>query len=29
MTKLVGTLNEGKLTFEEEGLEEVFNKALE
>lgn len=27
-TKLVGTLNEGKLTFEEEGLEEVFNAAL-
>ena len=27
-TKLVDTLNEGKLTFEEEGLEEVFNKAL-
>lgn len=27
--KLVGTLNEGKLTFEEEGLEEVFNKALD
>lgn len=27
--KLVGTLNEGKLTFEEEGLETVFNKALE
>lgn len=26
--KLVGTLNEGKLTFEEEGLEDVFNKAL-
>ncbi|MGL5754070.1 MAG: nucleotide sugar dehydrogenase [Paraclostridium sp.] len=26
--KLVETLNEGKLTFEEEGLEEVFNKAL-
>lgn len=28
-TKLVNTLNEGKLTFEEDGLEEVFNKALE
>lgn len=27
--KLVGTLNEGKLTFEEDGLEEVFNKALD
>lgn len=27
-TKLVDTLNEGKLTFEEEGLEEVFNEAL-
>lgn len=27
-TKLVDTLNEGKLTFEEEGLEEVFNTAL-
>lgn len=27
-TKLVETLNEGKLTFEEEGLEEVFNDAL-
>ncbi|CEP39023.1 nucleotide sugar dehydrogenase [Paraclostridium sordellii] len=27
-TKLVETLNEGKLTFEEEGLEEVFNNAL-
>lgn len=27
--KLVETLNEGKLTFEEDGLEEVFNKALE
>lgn len=26
--KLVETLNEGKLTFEEEGLEAVFNKAL-
>lgn len=26
--KLVGTLNEGKLTFEEDGLEDVFNKAL-
>lgn len=26
--KLVSTLNEGKLTFEEEGLEEVFNAAL-
>lgn len=26
--KLVDTLNEGKLTFEEEGLEEVFNSAL-
>ena len=26
--KLVSTLNEGKLTFEEEGLEEVFNTAL-
>ena len=26
--KLVNTLNEGKLTFEEEGLEEVFNSAL-
>lgn len=27
-TKLVDTLNKGKLTFEEEGLEEVFSKAL-
>lgn len=27
-SKLVETLNEGKLTFEEEGLEEVFNNAL-
>lgn len=27
--KLVATLNEGKLTFEEDGLEEVFNKALD
>lgn len=27
--KLVNTLNEGKLTFEEEGLEEVFIKALD
>lgn len=27
-TKLVETLNNGKLTFEEEGLEEVFNNAL-
>lgn len=27
--KLVNTLNEGRLTFEEEGLEEVFNKALD
>lgn len=27
-TKLVETLNDGKLTFEEEGLEEVFNLAL-
>ena len=27
-TNLVDTLNQGKLTFEEEGLEEVFNKAL-
>ena len=26
--KLVDTLNEGKLTFEEEGLEQVFNNAL-
>ena len=26
--KLVSTLNEGKLTFEEEGLEDVFNTAL-
>lgn len=28
-SKLVETLNEGKLTFEEEGLEEVFKNALE
>lgn len=28
-TKLVDTLNEGKLTFEEDGLEEVFKAALE
>lgn len=27
--KLVATLNEGKLTFEEDGLETVFNKALD
>lgn len=27
-TKLVETLNNGQLTFEEEGLEEVFNRAL-
>lgn len=27
-SKLVNTLNEGKLTFEEDGLEEVFQKAL-
>ena len=27
--KLVSTLNEGKLTFEEDGLEDVFNKALD
>ena len=27
--KLVGTLNEGKLTFEEDGLEEVFKLAKE
>ncbi|WP_195263757.1 nucleotide sugar dehydrogenase [Clostridium sp. 1001275B_160808_H3] len=27
--ELVNTLNEGKLTFEEEGLEDIFNKALE
>lgn len=27
-TELVGTLNEGKLTFEEEGLQEVFDAAL-
>ena len=27
-TRLVETLNEGKLTFEEEGLEEVFDNAL-
>lgn len=26
--KLIDTLNEGKLTFQEEGLEEVFNNAL-
>lgn len=28
-TKLVDTLNDGKLTFEEDGLEEAFSKALE
>ncbi|EJT6167515.1 nucleotide sugar dehydrogenase [Clostridium perfringens] len=26
--KLISTLNEGKLTFEEEGLEEIFNNAI-
>ena len=26
--ELVNTLNEGKTTFKEEGLEELFNKAL-